>query len=173
MQDMQEEANAPRSGGEKPALHGSAEAAAAIWDWRGTGMAPSDAPQTGHLRMRGIAQGLVGAGVGTGLYLFVSTTAGAVVALTGVTIALAGLLSPTGLFVLIDRGFQALARGLSRIITWAVLLPLFYLFFLPFGLVLRAGKRDRLQRWMDADAATYWEPRDGITAASPSRERQY
>ena len=93
--------------------------------------------------------------------------------MSAVTIALAGLLSPTGLYVAIDRGFQALAHGLARVVTWAVLLPLFYLFFLPFGLVLRAGNRDRLQRWMDPNAATYWEPREGVTAASASRKRQY
>ena len=156
-----------------PALHGRAEAAAAIWDWRDSEPAVASEPETRRLRMRGVVQGLVATGVGSGLYVFASTTAGVIVATIGLTIALVGLLSPTGLYVAIENGFRVLAQWLGRALTWVLLLPLFYLFFLPFGLVLRAGRRDRLQRWTDAEASTYWEPREGVTAASASRQRQY
>jgi hypothetical protein len=49
--------------------------------------------------------------------------------------------------------------------------PIFYLLFAPFGELLRRGRRDRLHRYFEPDAESYWEPH--MVIRSSSRERQY
>ena len=50
-------------------------------------------------------------------------------------------------------------------------IPLFYIFFLPFGKLLRRGRRDRMQRYSDEEAKSYWEtPED---TDDTIMERQY
>ena len=88
-------------------------------------------------------------------------------------IMLSALLSPTGAFLAIERMFTALGRPIGRAVTWLLLVPVFYLFFYPFGRVFRRGRRDLLQRYQDPEAVTYWEPHEGQTAASNSLEKQY
>ena len=69
--------------------------------------------------------------------------------------------------------FLRLGHWTGIALAWLLLVPIFYLAFLPFGLLLRRGRRDRLRRRLDPDAVSYWEPHDGPTAASGSRDRQY
>jgi hypothetical protein len=63
----------------------------------------------------------------------------------------------------------------GRLLTWVLLVPLFYAFFLPFGALLRRGRSDRLARRFDAGATSYWEPRESRrpTHASGQLDRQY
>jgi hypothetical protein len=86
-------------------------------------------------------------------------------------VLLSALLSPHGLHAGLERLFEATGRAVGRAMTWIVMLPLFYLFFLPFGRLRRRGRRDRLRRYFEADADTYWEPHAPVP--SSSRERQY
>ena len=83
------------------------------------------------------------------------------------------LVSPNGLYLGIERLFDLLGRLLGRGMTWLLLVPIFFLFFLPFGALLRRGRRDRLKRWFDPEADSYWEQHEGPTAGSPERARQY
>ena len=55
--------------------------------------------------------------------------------------------------------------------TWVVMIPIFYLFFLPFGKLLRRGRRDRLRRYYESEAETYWEKHSPMQTSS--LERQY
>ena len=88
-------------------------------------------------------------------------------------IMLSALFSPTGAFLAIERMFNALGRPIGRAVTWLLLVPLFYLFFYPFGRLFRRGRRDMLQRYQDPEATTYWEPHEGQKAASTTLEKQY
>jgi hypothetical protein len=44
-------------------------------------------------------------------------------------------------------------------VAWLLLAPVFYLFFLPFRVLARRGKNDRLQRRFVPDAKSYWTKR--------------
>ena len=152
---------------------GRPEAAEAIWKFG------ADEPETraptapARARLRGSLQALVGGSVGLAFFLFVSPVLGRVVMGIAGVILLCALTSPTGLYAGIEKLFDATGRALGRLTTWLLMLPLFYLFFCPFGLLLRRGRRDRLRRYYESEATTYWEPREGPTAASDSREHQY
>lgn len=81
--------------------------------------------------------------------------------------------SPAGVRAALQRLFAATGRAVGRALTWLFLVPLFYGFFLPFGWALRRGRRDRLCRRFEPDAASYWEPHAGPKAGSASHRRQY
>lgn len=152
---------------------GRAEAALVIWNWRDPqpdGPAPLSASRA---RVRGSFQAAIVAAIG-GLLLWLGVRILASVMLGAAAIVLlAALTSPRGLYAVLDRMARAIGRRIGRALTWLLLVPLFYLFFLPFGLLFRRGRRDRLKRYFDSQAPTYWEAVEGPTAASSSHETQW
>jgi hypothetical protein len=151
---------------------GRPEAAAKIWNWREPDVeAPRES--SGRTRVLGSLQALGTAALGALLFVYWSRIIGALVlSLSGVVFASA-LISPNGLYLGIRRGFGALARLTGRAMTWILMVPVFYLIFLPFGLLFRRGRRDRLKRYFEADSASYWDPHEGPTASSRRYDRQY
>jgi hypothetical protein len=150
---------------------GSPKASAVIWRWRAGEPESAAAPSVASVRLRGSLQALVGAGFGLASGLFWSKTV-AIVAFTAAGVVLfCALASPNGLYALLHRLFDATGRVVGRVTTWIVMVPIFYLFFLPFGKLMRRGRRDRLHRYFDAEAKTYWEPHTPMR--SSTLERQY
>ena len=153
---------------------GRAEAAAVIWDWRGEQeqRAPAES-RRGRIRLRGALQALAAAAVGTLVLLFLSRIVATVVFTIAGLIFVASLLSPTGLYAAIERGFQALGRLTGRAMTWILMPLMFYLFFLPFGLLFRRGRRDPMKRFYESEASTYWSSRDQGRTGSAARDKQF
>ena len=50
------------------------------------------------------------------------------------------------------------------------MIPIFYLFFLPFGKLLRRGRHDRLRRYYESEAESYWEPHTPMQSSSLERQ---
>ena len=148
------------------------EAACVVWDWRSRIEAPAPAPLAAT-RAKGFAQAFGVAGVGVLIHMFWSTAIATVVFGIASIIFLAAALSPTGVYLGIQRLIAALGGITGVILTWALLTPLFYLFFLPFGRLMRRGRRDRMRRILEPDADSYWEPHSGSTASSGSHERHF
>lgn len=152
-------------------LPGRAEAAAASWEWRRTPATRGD--EAGRKRLRGVIQALATAAVGA-ILLFLSLRGLAFLAFgLGGLVGVSALVAPLSLYAAIERAFLALGRGTGWLLGWVLLVPVFYLFFAPFGRLLRRGRRDRLQRRLDRDAPSYWEPHRGMRVASDSHRRQY
>jgi hypothetical protein len=61
----------------------------------------------------------------------------------------------------IARALGLVAFAVGTILTWALLVPLFYGFFWPFGRLFRRGRRDALERAWDRDAPTWWRKHGG------------
>ncbi len=152
---------------------GRAEAALAIWNWRDPRPQRSPAPAASRVRVRGSIQAAIVAAIG-GLLLWLGLRSVAFVMWGAATIVfLAALASPGGVYAFLDGMARAIGTRIGRALTWLLLVPLFYLFFLPFGLLFRRGRRDRLKRYFDSEAPTYWETLEGPTAASSSHETQW
>lgn len=152
---------------------GQSEAAAAIWDWSAERPAKPDAGGWRNPRLRGAVQGGIALGAGALLWVFWSHVGGGIVLGIGGLMLLASQISPTGLYLGIERGLQSLGHALSRAVSWLLLASVFYLFFLPFGKLFRRGSRDAMRRFYEPEATTYWEPRTRGRSASTSRARQY
>jgi hypothetical protein len=144
-----------------------------IWNWQERAERP--APQGGAARARwiGSLQGMALVALGAGLHLFWSRGVGTVVLTIGSAILVSALVSPTGLYAAIRRFFTRLGHWTGSALNWLLMPALFYAIFYPLGRVLRRGRRDRLRRWLEPEAETYWEPHEGFTAASTSPEKQY
>jgi len=149
----------------------SPKASAVIWRWRDAEAESESKPSAASVRLRGSLQALPGYAVGVAFYLFWSKTAAAIAFALSTVVLFCALVSPHGLYALVRRLFDATGRVVGRAMTWIVMVPIFYLFFLPFGKLLRRGRRDRLHRYFDAGAETYWEPHTPMR--SSSLERQY
>jgi len=152
---------------------GRPEAAAVIWTWRPA--APAPRPAAGPIRLRGLLQAAVGLAVAGGLAWLGQRAPALVVASVAGAIALAALLSPLGLFAAIEHAFTVLGGWIGKALTWMLLPVVFYVFFVPFGLLFRRGHRDSMQRFLDPEATSYWTQREARTkrSGSASHERQY
>jgi hypothetical protein len=157
--------------GRPPLLEGRPQAAAAIWDWRGEQVHGPAQPSMSSVRIKAIVQSLVGFTVGSLIFFFWSRTVGSIALGIASVILFSGLVSPRGLYAGIQSLFEATGNVLGRIMTWVVMVPLFYLFFVPFGRIMRRGRRDQLKCFYEPDASSYWEPHKTLTAES--REHQY
>ena len=147
------------------------KAAAAIWRWREGEADGDEKPSAASVRLRGSLHALIGYAVAALFYFFWSQTAAAIAAGLTSLMLFCALASPHGLYALLRRLFDATGRVVGHATTWAVMTPIFLLFVLPFGKLLRRGRRDKLRRYYESAAETYWEKHTPMKTSS--LERQY
>jgi hypothetical protein len=147
----------------------SSQASEVIWRWR-EAEAEAPGPSAASVRLRGSLQALAGYAVAVAIYLFWSQTVATVAFALTTMVLFCALASPHGLYALVRRLFDATGRVVGHATTWIVMIPIFYLFFLPFGKLLRRGRNDRLRRYYESEAETYWEPHTPMQASSLERQ---
>jgi hypothetical protein len=136
---------------------GRPEAAAAIWNRSDPG---ADRKRARSLRRGAIVRGFVAACVGGALYWFSRPIAAyAVWGVASISLFLA-IVSPLGIYAALERAIQTLSEWVGTALAWILLAPVFFLFFLPFGLLFRRGARDRMKRRFEPDVETYWKKRE-------------
>ena len=150
---------------------GRPEAAAAIWTWK-EGRAGAEASAS-ELRIGGAVRAAIGFGIGLILLYLGAGTFAFVVLGISTAVFTAAIASPLGVYATLDRAFRAAGRAVGRGMTWTLGAPFFYLAFPAFGYLFRRGSRDRMQRFFDPDAPTYWEAHEGLKSGSSSRTRQF
>jgi formate-dependent nitrite reductase membrane component NrfD len=79
-----------------------------------------------------------------------------VIAAIAVLIALLALVSPLGAYKTLTRWLDRFAHAVGSAVTWALMTVLFYIVFLPAGLVLRSRKKLGISRGADPRLPTYW-----------------
>ena len=82
----------------------------------------------------------------------------------------AGLWMPT-VFRRIERAVGALAAGVGVLLTWVLLLPLFYLVFTPGRLILKVRGKDPLRREFPGSDTTFWIPHRSRTDEADYRKQ--
>lgn len=127
-----------------------AAAAAAIWS-----PAAPPAPQPPAL-MAGLLRALVGGAIGAAMLLAGWLVLACVSFAISGLVLLALLLSPRRGYPLIDRAFRGLGVALGALLNVLLLGLVFVVIFVPFGLLLRRGRRDRLQRRFRPGVPSYW-----------------
>jgi len=135
--------------------------ARAVWPWREVAArsAEQQSRAAAAARLQGVlhaAVGLVAAGL---IYLFWHPTAAAVVAVLATLLLVVALVSPLGAYRRLDHWIARFAHGVGLAVTWLLMPLLYYLLFLPVGLVLRLRGRLRLTRSPEPTRPSYWIPR--------------
>ena len=148
-----------------------AKAAARVWQWESRG----DASRQGHKRARRDAALRACAGLAASAILI--SRGREKLALVAATIAIAVFLvamaSPTHAYAALEKWLQKLAAWVGVGLGWLLLLPLFYFFFLPFGLLFRRGKNDKMGRHVSGDAVSFWRQREGTIRPLQDYERHF
>lgn len=138
-----------------------------VWDWRRAEAAAAAPPDPAGIRRRALARGLVG-GLVAGLVFvaFSQHLAGVIATIAGLSSA-AGVLSPTRAYAAIEKAIGAFAFGVGAVLTWVMLVPMYYFVFAPFGVLGRRRERARLYGGADPEVGTYW-----IERVVEKRERE-
>lgn len=122
-----------------------------LWFWQEA----SKPEQQHNIRKRAIIQFVIMACIGSFL-LFVHHTVLAVIVYCLSVLNLVGGLFIPPLFVLFDKLGKLLAVVFGKVLTWVLLVPFFYLCFVPGRLIMLLLGKDPMKRKLDPDAETYW-----------------
>lgn len=142
--------------------------------WQPTpGHNPGRQRELGRARIKGVIQGVVGLGLGVLIYLYWSHIIAYISFSLSSIVLLSALLSPGGAYAGINKFFVGLGVLFARLATPLVLVPNFFMVFTPLGMLLRRGRNDRLERWLDQDAKSYWQERSTDKPSLSDYERQY
>ncbi len=143
-----------------PARDPNTPASAAIWNWQSPAALPIDAAAARRrgAAIRAIVMCAVAALLTFGLH---APRLASVVCGFAVITVIGGFFAPP-LYALLARLEHALTRIVTVFTTYLLLVPLFYVWFVPSRFFLGLRSRDPMQRRWEPDRASYWTDRKPI-----------
>ncbi len=157
------------------------EPSAVVWVWRegregregetGTG---AQSHEASAVRTRGAIGAAVGLAVAAALWLYWERpVVAAVVAAVALALSLPALLAPRTAGRAVTRALDRFGHAVGTGVTWVMMTMVYYLLFLPVGLVLRGQKRLGITRSFDPRLTTYWIPADDRARTPDSYRKQF
>ena len=158
------------------------QASSLVWNWRpatasGTG---DEADRQARTRQASAArrQGAIGGAVGLTAaaalaFLLHRPDPAVVVAAVSLLVALVALAAPLTLYPRLRRVLDRFGHAVGTAVTWLLMTILFYLLFLPVGLVLRATGKLDFTRFADPARASYWTSTEGRAPTAESYRKQF
>jgi hypothetical protein len=150
---------------------------AVVWDWRsGDRDAPRRVREDAEIRRRGLIGGAIGLAVAALVYfLWKKPVPALVIAAAALLLSLPGLIAPRTAGRSVARALDRFAHAVGTGVTWVLMTLLYYLLFLPVGLVLRARGKLAITRSPDPRRSSYWISVDERERArtSESYRRQF
>jgi hypothetical protein len=150
-----------------------------VWEWRqlataGGTLAERRAREAAAARQQGVIGGAVGLLVAAAFaFLLHRPVAATVIAAISLSIALLALAAPLTLYRRLRDGLDRFGHWVSTGVTWVLMTVLFYLLFLPVGLVMRAAGKLTFTRFADPGLATYWTTIEGHTPSTDTYRKQF
>ena len=131
---------------------------AVVWDWRGGDRGESmRSRETAKIRQRALLGGTIGLAAAALVYfLWKKPVPGGVIAAGALLLSLPGLIAPHTAGRSVGRALDRFAYAVGTGVTWVLMTLLYYLLFLPVGLVLRARGRLGITRSPDPGRSSYW-----------------
>lgn len=132
-----------------------------VWRWQESAENESGAGCAGR-RIRTLLQCAVMVAIGLALWFKFGRTT-----MAKVVFGLAGIVLVSGLFVppaflAIERFGRMLGRGAAVGLTWLLLVPFYYLTFVPGNILLRLRGKDPLCRRFPTHDSSYWVARPPV-----------
>jgi hypothetical protein len=153
--------------------------AAPVWDWRrmetaGGASVERRAREAAAARRQGAIGAAVGLVVAAALaFLLHRRGPAAVVAALSVLVALVALAAPLTLYRRLRDGLDVLGHWVATAVTWVLMTVLFFLLFLPVGLVMRATGKLTFTRFADPSLGTYWTATEKRPHTADSYRKQF
>lgn len=121
--------------------------------------------------MTAVIQTGVMAAIGALLYFWLGhRTMGFVVWGLAAVVLVSGLFLPP-VFAAIERFGKRLGQWVGTGLTWGLLVPFYYLCFVPLHLLQKISGKDPLRRRFPTDEPTYWTPRGPVKDANQYRKQ--
>jgi len=140
------------------------------WQWR-AGTATT--PPSGSSRKTATVHFTVGL-IFTGLFLYHDKTLlAAVVGIFASSTFLVALLSPTNLYARLQARLNQLGLFVGTTLSWLTLLPIFFLFFVPFRFLFRRHSNDSLKRRYQPELKTYWKTSPPVDDPGTTNQRLF
>ena len=142
-----------------------------VWPWREKDAAKSAPHKTGPAASTVLLQAGIMAVIGALVYWKLDKHGmGLAVWILAAIVLVSGFFIPP-VFKAIERFGQALGRWVGALLTWGLLVPFYYLFFLPANLLMKIRGKDPLCRRFPSNEPTYWTPRKPVTDAAQYRKQ--
>jgi hypothetical protein len=140
-----------------------------VWPWDATSKAVSGG--SGGLRTKALTQALIMLAVAA-LFYYVGhhRVLPRVLGVLAVVNVALGLAAPRA-FAALDRALQVFGRWVGQGLSWLLLAPFFYLFFVPARLILAARGKDPMNRRFPDTPASYWTPRRPVKGPDDYRKQ--
>lgn len=146
---------------------------AVAWNWRQTGGNEDTETQlNAAARKRGLIGGAVGLLIAAVVYYFWRPGLGYVIAGVSLALTLLALVAPPAyrkVAGLLDR----FGHAVGMTVTWVLMTVLYYILFLPVGLLLRAQKKLAVTQHPDRRLSSYWSSTEGKPWTAESYRKQF
>jgi hypothetical protein len=152
------------------------EPSAVIWSWRQEGDPGARARAAAAAAVAARGRGLLGAAIGLAVAAVVHhfrPTAGFVVGGITLLFLLVALAAPLTLYPKVTGLLDRFAHAVGTAFTWLLMTLLYYLFFLPVGLLLRAGHKLAITTRFDRGLPSYWSAADERQRAPEAYRKQF
>ena len=148
------------------------EPSAVVWAWReGETGKREQAHEASGVRTRGAIGAVIGLAFAAALWqLWHRPVAATVVATVALVLSLPALLAPRTAGRAVVRLLDRFAHAVGSVVTWVLMALIFYVLFLPLGLLLRGQKRLGITRAFDPRRDSYWTPHN--RAVTPDSYRK-
>lgn len=143
-----------------------------VWDWRKADTAAARAREVAAARKRG-ALGLVIGLASAALFYLWKPKLALVIAAVALILGLLAIVAPLTLYKKVMRAFDVFAHGVAAAVTWVLMTLLYYVLFLPAGLLLRSRRKLAITRSFDSGLSTYWTATDGRQHPPESYRKQF
>jgi len=151
---------------------------AVVWDWNRTATGDDqneirrNAAANISARRRGVIGGLIGLLIAAVVYHYWRPGLAYVIAGVSLALALLALVAPPAyrkVAGLLDR----FGHAVGLVVTWLLMTLLYYVLFLPVGLLLRARGKLAVTRHPDRRLASYWTSTEGKPWTAESYRKQF
>jgi predicted membrane channel-forming protein YqfA (hemolysin III family) len=147
---------------------------ALVWNWRAAGAGDNRSAAAAAARRQGAIGAAVGLTVAAAFaWLLHRPVPALAVAVLSLMVALLALAAPLTLYRRLRGALDRLGHWVGTGVTWLLMTVLFYLLFLPAGLIMRAMGKLAFTRFADPALDTYWTPTEGHVHSAESYRKQF
>ena len=149
---------------------GQNRVANAIWPWRETALQSAKTASHGNVKGRALLQALIMAAI-AGLFLYRHhRIPSAVLAVLAGLVLTSGCLVPS-FFLAFEKAGRKFGQWVAIGVTWLLLVPFYYLCFVPGRIVILLTGKDPLNRRFPSPSATLWVPRPPVKDPAQYRKQ--